>query len=63
VHDLPWLKSVTDDLQKQGLDASGVANIYDESQRKGTGVTSETLKKMSNELNRLAKQLPTSESN
>jgi hypothetical protein len=61
VHDLPWLKSVTDDLQKQGLDTSSVVNIYNDSQKSGKGVTSEVLNKIADALNSLAKQLPTSQ--
>jgi hypothetical protein len=59
VHDLKWLHGVTDDLTKQGLSVDKAVEIYNESQRTGTGVTSETLKKLSDELNRLATQLPT----
>ena len=57
-HDFPWLKAVTDDLTKQGLSVDNLVKIYNESQRSGTGVTSETLKKMSDELHKLANQLP-----
>lgn len=61
VHDFGWLKVVTDDLTKQGLSVDNVVEIYNNSQRTGTGVKSETLKKMSDELNRLAAQLPISQ--
>ena len=60
-HDLKWLQSVTFDLTRQGLSIDKVKEIYDESQRTGRGATSETLKKMSDELNKLAAQLPTSQ--
>jgi hypothetical protein len=57
-HDFAWLKSVTDDLQKQGLNTGKVVDIYNKSQPFG-GTKGETIKKMADELNVLANQLPT----
>jgi hypothetical protein len=61
VHDLKWMQDVTFELTKQGLSIDKAVEIYNESQRTGKGVTSETLIKLSKELMNLANQLPTSQ--
>jgi len=59
-HDFVWVKEVTDNLTKEGLDVSPVVDIYDKAQQTG-GLKGETLKEMSDQLTKLANQLPNTE--
>jgi hypothetical protein len=56
-HDVKWLQAVTDELLKQDLESDKVVNIYNEAQQAG-GIKGENIKRMADELNKLASKLP-----